>query len=157
MVGMANVFMERRAARERQRVLSSLADDFRRGERERVAPGADGTTTGAPGTAVPDVVWEGRTFRPGDRVRIAKWAGTVKPAETGASVEVDAGQGQTGVVVGGEKRQSTPYLRFDPAEPLQIVRVRWGPQRWKENGSERWLELPEFESTIHVSHLEVMR
>lgn len=146
-VGFLNVLAERRAVRERQRVLTSLADDFRRNDQERRAP--------VPGQSV--VVWEGQTFRPGDRVRIAKWAGTFKPSETGATVEVQAARGPAGVVVGGEKRQSTEYLRIDPDEPMQIVRVRWLPQRWKASGRDQWLELPEFEATIHVSHLELIR
>jgi hypothetical protein len=95
-----------------------------------------------------------RTLQPGDRVRIARRAGTFKPAETGAASEVVAGHGQTGVVVGWEKRQSDGCPRIDPHEPLQIVRVRWSPQRWKEFGlADRWIELPEFEATIHVSYL----
>lgn len=128
-------------------MLTTLADNFRRRDQELPVPVADGSV----------VVWEGQTFRRGDRVRIAKWAGTFKPAETGAAMEVQAAGGQVGVLVGGEKRKSTDYLRIDPNEPMQIVRVRWLPQRWKESDRERWLDLPEFEATIHVSYLEVIR
>lgn len=138
--GLVGIVMDRRAAKERQRVLTTLAEDFRKRE--------------TPASTESAVVWEGRTFRPGDRVRIVKWAGTFKPEETGADAQVNAGPGGTGVVVRGEKRQSTDHLRIDPAEPMQIVRVRWFPQRWKVIGRERWLELPQFESTIHVSYLE---
>jgi hypothetical protein len=143
-VGLVNVLMERRAANERRRVLTTLAEDFRRHDQKRSASASDGSV----------VVWEGRTFRAGDRVRIAKWAGTFKPEETGAKKEVQAAHGQVGVVMRGERRQSTDYLRIDPAEPMQIVRVRWFPQRWREAGGDEWLELPEFEATIHVSHLK---
>jgi hypothetical protein len=133
---MAGIVMERRAA-DRQR--------------ERIREGAARFRASDPSA----VTWEGRTFRQGDRVRIAKWAGTIKPEESGARVEIDAGRGRMGVVVRGERRTSTDYMKIDPAEPIQIVRVRWLPQGWKVHGSDSVIELPAFESTIHVSHLEV--
>jgi hypothetical protein len=140
LAGLVNILLERRAAGERRRVLTTLAQDFR----ERDAPASTESA----------VVWEGQTFRPGDRVRIAKWAGTFKPGETGAAVQVNAGQGRVGVVVSGEPRKSTDHLRIDPSEPIQIVRVRWLPQRWNAIGPGQPLELPQFEATIHVSYLE---
>jgi len=151
--GFVTVMMEKRAARERERVLRSLAEDFREHDQERVA---------APAAAASDlsvVQWEGRTFHANDRIRIAKWAGTIKPEESGAKVELHANEGRTGVVISGEKRQKPDYdhLSPDPNERIQIVRVRWEPQKWKEFGADRWLELPAFESTIHVSYLEVVR
>lgn len=144
--GLAGILLERRAANERQRVLTTLAQDFREREQGRKAPASTESA----------VVWEGQVFRPGDRVRIAKWAGTFKPAETGAPVQVDAGQGREGVVIAGERRTSAYDVPVDRAEPIQIVRVRWLPQRWKRNLRDQWLELPQFEATIHVSHLERM-
>jgi len=147
-VGIASlwtVFAERRAANERQRVLAILAEDFRRRDPALQAPVADGSA----------VVWEGRAFRRGDRVRIAKWSGTFKPEETGAAGEVQADEGHVGVVIGGEERKSTD--RMAPNEPIQIVRVRWLPQKWKESDRDHWLDLPQFEATIHVSYLEVIR
>lgn len=122
--GLLGIAMDRRDAKERERVLTMLADDFRERERERREPG----------------------FHAGDRVRIVKWAGTFKPEDTGAPGEVSAGPGQTGIVVRMEKRESTG--------PVQIARVRWLPQRWKKPGREQWVELPEFEATIHMSYLE---
>jgi hypothetical protein len=141
LVGLANIIAERRAAADRERVLTTLADDFRKRDQ--------------PVSRESAVVWEGQTFRPGDRVRIRKWAGTFKPSETGANVQVQAAAGQVGVVVGGEKRQSTDHLRVDSSEPIQIVRVRWLPQRWKTTGPGEDLELRQFEATIHVSYLEI--
>lgn len=139
--GFVGILLERRSASQRERVLRTLAEDFRK--REAPAPSTESA-----------VVWEGRTFRPGDRVRIMKWAGTVKPNESGASVELSAGQGRTGIVVAGEPRQSTSYQRIDPKEPIQIVRVRWFPQQWKAQWGSALVDLPQFESTIHVSYLE---
>jgi hypothetical protein len=135
--GLIGILADRHAARERERVIAAQVERFRQREGS--------------------VTWEGRTFAPGDAVRVARWAGTMKPEETGARVEVDAGEGRTGVVLRGERRQSTDYLKIDPNEPIQIVRVRWPAQRWKENGRDRWLAVPEFESTIHVSYLERVR
>ncbi|HYH09509.1 MAG TPA: hypothetical protein VEK11_20850 [Thermoanaerobaculia bacterium] len=140
LIGVVTIVMERRAAIRQREFLAVQAARFR----DRQQPPAL-------------IAWEGRTFRMGDRVRIAKWAGTFKPEETRHPVEVDARSGQTGVIVRGERRTSTRYLRIDPNEPMQIVLVRWSPQKWKVNLQERWIELPEFEATIHVSHLEVVR
>lgn len=153
-VGLLNVLAERRAAKERQRTLNRLAEDFRRHDQERRSPVSD-TPVRIPENSA--VVWEGQTFRPGDQVRIKKWAGTFKPSDTGAAAEVNAGAGQVGTVVRGVKRESTEYLRFDPNEPLQVVRVRWRPQKWNVVGPGGSLQLPEFEATIHVSHLEPLR
>ena len=147
-VGIASlwtILADRRQANERQRVLAILADDFRRRDPALHVPAVDGST----------VVWEGRTFRRGDRVRIAKWAGTFKPEETGAAVEVQAAEGHVGVVISGEKRKSTDTI--NPNEPIQIVRVRWLPQKWKASEGDRSLDLPQFEATIHVSYLEVIQ
>lgn len=101
------------------------------------------------------VIWDGRVFRQGDRVRIMKWAGTIKPEETGHSAEIHAKSGHTGVVLRGERRVETFYRPGDAEEPIQIVRVRWDPQEWKEFGRDRSVKLGAFESTIHVSYLEV--
>lgn len=143
LVGLANIVAERREAGKRREMFSTLAENFRKHEQERRTPRVDGS-----------VEWEGQVFRPNDRVRIRKWAGTFKTSDTGAGVEVHAGPGQVGVVVRGEKRVSTDHLRVDPAEPMQIVRVRWRPQQWKDILG-RPVELPQFEATIHVSHLEL--
>ena len=108
-----------------------------------------------PKLAAPIVTWRGKTIRKGDTVRIFKWAGTFKPSETGYPHEVDAAPDRTGVVLGGEKRTNSLHLDIDPAEPLQIVRVRWHRQTWKVNGKDETVLLDEFEATIHVEHLEV--
>ena len=112
--------------------------------------------TEAPTPAVPVVTWEGRTFRTGDTVRIFKWAGTFKPSETGYPHEIDAAPFRTGVVLGGEKRKDSWHLRIDPAEPIQIVRVRWHRQTWKVNLKDQTILLGEFEATIHADHIEVV-
>jgi len=147
LAGMAGIVMERRAAARQQALITEQAARFREFERSRRGSGASGSV----------ISWEGRTFREGDRVRIAKWAGTFKPGETGAQVEIDSARGQTGIVMRGERRTSTNYMKIDPNEPIQIVRVRWHPQKWKVNLRDQWIELPEFEATIHVSHLEMMQ
>ena len=144
-VGLLNILIEQRAANERQRVLNRLAEQ----ELQRRSP-----VTNPDGSVV---VWEGQTFRSGDSVRIRKWAGTFKKSDTGAAAEVHASSGHVGTVVRGEKRQSTDHLRIDPTEPIQILRVRWHPQKWKVLGPGDELELPAFEATIHVSHLEPNR
>jgi len=110
----------------------------------------------APQLAEPIVTWQGKTIRKGDTVRIFKWAGTFKPAETGYPHEIDAAPDRTGVVLGGEKRTNSRHIDIDPSEPIQIVRVRWHRQTWKVNGSDQTILLGEFETTIHVDHLEVV-
>jgi hypothetical protein len=105
----------------------------------------------------PVVQWEKRTFHRGDRVRIVKRAGTFKPEETRFSAEIEAGAGHLGTILAGERRQSTDYMTIDPAEPVQIVRVRWDRQRWAVYDREQQVDLDPFEATIHVSYLEVVR
>jgi hypothetical protein len=141
LIGLATVAVERRAAM-RQR-------DFLRGQ---AAHARQAENNAAPVEAS----WEGRAFRRGDRVRIANRSGTFKPEETGFSREVDADDGHTGVVLSGERRASTEQIHIDPKEPIQIVKVRWAAQKWKIDGEEQWVALPEFEATIHVSYLEVV-
>jgi hypothetical protein len=102
------------------------------------------------------VTWEGRTFRAGDTVRIFKWAGTFKPSESGYPDEIDAAPFRTGVVLRGEQRKDSLHLRIDPAEPIQIVRVRWHRQAWKVNLKDQTILLGEFEATIHADHIEIM-
>ena len=114
------------------------------------------TAREAPAPVVPIVTWEGRTFRTGDTVRIFKWAGTFKPSETGYPDEIDAAPFRTGVVLGGEKRKDSWHLRIDPAEPIQIVRVRWHRQTWKVNLKDQTILLEPFEATIHADHIEVL-
>lgn len=118
-------------------------------------PAVAQTQTDLPESAYPSVTWDGKTIRRGDRVRIARWAGTFKPEETGYPRQVHAAANQTGVVIGGEKRKDTLHLDIDAAEPIQIVRVRWAPQRWKVSGQDQWIALPAFYATIHVQYLEV--
>ncbi len=102
------------------------------------------------------VTWRGKTFRVGDVVRIYKWAGTFKPSDTGYPHEIDAGPFRTGVVLRGEKRQDAWHMRIDPAEPIQIVRVRWHRQTWKVSLKDQMIDLGEFETTIHVDHIELV-
>jgi hypothetical protein len=111
------------------------------------------TTTVHP--AVQIVTWEGKTFRTGDTVRIFKWAGTFKPSDTGYPHEIDAALFRTGVVLRGENRKDSLHLDIDPAEPIQIVRVRWHRQTWKVNLKDQTILLWEFETTIHADHIEV--
>lgn len=104
-----------------------------------------------------EVVWEGRKFRRGDRVRVTSWAGTIKPDESGHAAELNADAGRTGTVIRGEKRQATSYFKPDPDEPLQILLVKWDRQTWTENATGRRVALAPFESTIHADYLRVIR
>ena len=103
------------------------------------------------------VTWEGQAFQSGDRVRIVRWAGTFKPRDTGFSAEIEAEPGRIGIVLAGERRISSDHMTIDPAEPIQIVRVRWDAQRWRVVGRTESVELKGFEATIHVSYLEIIR
>jgi hypothetical protein len=137
-LGLTQIALQKRATAKRERMLRTLSEDFRKGEQGAAA-----------------VEWGGMSFRAGDRVRIRKWAGTFKPSETGAASDVQANAGRTGIVLRAEKRVSDQFTRIDPAEPLQIVRVRWLPQRWNVSG-DHTIALEAFEATIHVSYLEVV-
>ena len=110
-----------------------------------------------PATRAVEVVWQGRAFRRGDRVRVTSWAGTIKPGESGHPAELNADAGRTGTVIRGEKRQATSYFRPDPDEPIQILLVKWDRQTWTENGTARRVTLGAFESTIHADYLKVIR
>lgn len=88
---------------------------------------------------------DGVTFKKRERVRIAKWAGTKKPEQTGHSREVDSGPGQTGTILG--------FQRF---KNNALVMVRWDAQRWKELDRAKWVDLREFTARIHPSYLEVL-
>lgn len=118
---------------------------------------ADAKRKQAAGAGQVEVVWEGRKFRRGDRVRVTSWAGTIKPDESGHGAELNADVGRTGTVIRGEKRQATSYFKPDPDEPIQILLVRWDRQTWTENGSRKRVTLAPFESTIHADYLRVVR
>ncbi len=77
-------------------------------------------------TRAVEVVWQGRKFRRGDRVRVTSWAGTIKPDESGHPAELNADAGRTGTVIRGAKRQATSYFKPDPDEPIQILLVKLG-------------------------------
>lgn len=104
-----------------------------------------------------EVVWQGRKFRRGDRVRVTSWAGTIKPDESGHPAELNADAGRTGTVIRGAKRQATSYFRPDPDEPIQILLVKWDRQTWTENGTAKRVALGAFESTIHADYLKVIK
>lgn len=103
---------------------------------------------------VTKVVWKGKIYGKGDRVKVISYAGTMKPDETGYDLEVLANEDKTGTILRGMKRKATSYFKPDPNEPVQTVLVRWDAQKWStEDGQE--VELKSFESTIHVEYLEV--
>ena len=104
-----------------------------------------------------EVVWQGREFRRGDRVRVTSWAGTIKPDESGHPAELNADAGRTGTVIRGAKRQATSYFKPDPDEPIQILLVKWDRQTWTENGTAKRVTLGVFESTIHADYLKVIK
>ena len=104
-----------------------------------------------------EVVWKGRKFRRGDRIRVTSWAGTIKPDESGHPAELNVDAGHTGTVIRGEKRQPTSYFTPDPNEPIQIMRIKWDKQKWTENPTRKIVELDEFESTIHADYLGVIK
>jgi hypothetical protein len=146
LLGIVSVVIERRTAARQADVLRRQVAGFQKpGREERPA-----------GSAPVEAVWEGRTFRKGDVVRITEWAGTFKPREVGGTYEVDADYGHTGIILSGERRAKSDSAASE-TEPVQVVRIRWAPQRWKINGQERWAQLAEFDATIHVSYLEVVR
>lgn len=128
-------------------------------EAQTAAPKANGEA--APkdkqGAGRVEVVWQGRKFRRGDRVRVTSWAGTIKPDESGHAAELNADVGRTGTVIRGEKRQATSYFKPDPDEPLQILLVKWDKQTWTENATGKRVALGPFESTIHADYLRVIR
>ena len=80
---------------------------------------------------------------PGTRVRIQRWAGTIKPEETGLPFEIVAAQGQTGTV-----------LRIDG----RIATVRWDAQVWSKRrmGFFKGATVPldAFVTTINADWLE---
>jgi len=145
LIGVVSIVIERRTAARQSDVLRRQAASFRSLE----TGGRDGSSAPA------EALWEGRAFRKGDLVRIAEWGGTFKPQETGSPDEVDADYGHTGRLLSGERRSKSDSATSS-TEPVQIVRIRWVPQKWKINGQDRWVELGEFEATIHVSYLEVV-
>ena len=106
-------------------------------------------------TEITEVVYKGKTFRTGDRVRIISRSGTMKPKETGYKSEVVADKGRTGIVLSGMKREATSYFKPDPNEPVQIVLVKWDAQKWSTGGTQT-AALKSFNSTIHVEYLEVV-
>ena len=101
------------------------------------------------------IIWEGKTFVKGDRVRIMSLAGTKKPKDTGHSEELDSGPGQTGIILYGQKRDPSTYS-FTKDEPIQLVMVHWDEQVWYEDYSRKRILLPSFKSTIHADYLEVI-
>lgn len=104
----------------------------------------------------PEVVWKGRKFYEGDRVRVTSWAGTVKFGDSGHPAELNLSTGKIGTVIRGEKRQPSSYFTPDPNEPIQILRIRWDKQRWIENETRKTVKLDEFEATVHADYLRVI-
>jgi len=105
-------------------------------------PATDGETADS-------VVYQGATFRAGDRIRVRLRAGTFKPRETGYPREVVVGAGRTGEVVCFVRRGNGPAFI--------LARVRWDRQAWPVYRSGGTVALEPFEATIHVDYLEVIR
>lgn len=94
-------------------------------------------------------VWEGVTFRAGDRV-VSRHSDetTLKPEETGRRMEVLLGDGKTGTVV-----------RASSQKKLWLY-VRWDVQKWQEAGKRRrgvetgaFVDLPVIRSSLHVDYV----
>jgi hypothetical protein len=86
-----------------------------------------------------------------DRVRLEgrdARAGTFKPSDTTHTGEVDAGPGQTGILLGGMEH---------PSALTQVALVRFVPQAWRDLASGAQVELGEFEATIHSEYLDVQK
>jgi hypothetical protein len=126
-----------------------------------------------------------KVFHQGDHIRITTWAGTFKPKETGHKNEIIAGPGHSGTVIKGEKRGLPEYLTPetvkswakaagqmgsgsetqkaleslipDPDEPIQILRIKWDKQSWKESDTNKDILLDPFEATIHADYLEIVK
>jgi hypothetical protein len=110
-----------------------------------------------PAASKVEVVWQGKRFRRGDRVRVTSYAGTIKPDESGYEAEINADAGRTGTVIRGAKRQTRSYFKPDPREPLQVLLIRWDRQTWTRNDTAQTVTLEEFESTIHADYLKVIK
>ncbi len=103
----------------------------------------------------PTVTWKGTEFRYGDRIKLKSRAGTFKPKDTGHSVEINAGPGQTGTILGGVERQGT--LGYNASEPIQVVIVRWDKQVWEEWSAkepQKTVSLNEFKASVHCDYLK---
>jgi hypothetical protein len=98
--------------------------------------------------AATEFVWKGETFKAGKTVKITARAGTFKPSDTTHTGEVDAGPGQTGILLGGMEH---------PSGLTQVALVRFVPQAWRDLASGAQVELGEFEATIHSEYLDVQK
>ncbi len=121
-----------------------------------IAAAAAVAQTGEKSGEITEIVYEGKTFHKGDRVKVTSFAGTVKPDESGYAKELVAGAGIVGTVVRGEKRQATSYFEPEPNEPIQIAVVKWDAQKWQIDNKTKSPVIKSFESTIHISYLEVI-
>jgi hypothetical protein len=78
-------------------------------------------------------------FRAGDRVRVVRRAGTLKPVDTGHTSEVECDSGRTGTIIRGGDNT--------------VVTVRWDGQQWAEYKTGNRVTLDSFVSTVHSSYL----
>lgn len=102
------------------------------------------------------IEWEGKSFCKGDRVRIYKLAGTIKPEESGHPEEIELGLGNTGTFLGGVKRTKSKHFTPEPNEPIQLALVKWDKQVWVEHNTGKKIPLQGFVGAIHADYLELV-
>lgn len=108
------------------------------------------------------IVYKGKEYRIGDRVRIVFRAGTFKPVETGHKNEIGARAGHTGTILNAEtfvfskRLQQLLNVKLSP-QSLQLANVKWDPQEWTDDKTKELVTLPEFNASIHPDYLEVIR
>ena len=94
------------------------------------------------------VVFHGKSFCPDDRVVTSKYAGTLKPDETGYPVELRIEPGHTAKVLGNAPSPVT-------GEPA-LARVEWDAQVWQDMDGKS-VERAAIVDTIHADYLSLAR
>ena len=122
-------------------------------------------------TEIDEMIWQGKIFRKGDRVKINEEAGVFDPQETGHKTGIIAATGKTGTIVRGVKRQENQFIKPASDEPIQMALVKWDKQEWNETIDEdsplyldendnftpgKKVKLKSFEAPIHVDYLNVV-
>lgn len=109
-------------------------------------PAPDPAATSIDCAEADKVIFERKAFCPGNRIVVFKFAGTVKPAQSGHPVELVTDAGRTATVLG-------PAPSPVNGKP-QLARVRWDKQDWPDINGET-VSLTEFESSIHADHIRL--
>lgn len=120
---------------------------------------------------IDEIIWQGKTFRKGDRVKINEEAGVFSTQETKHRMEIIAAVGKTGTVIRGVNREANQFINPKPDEPIQMALIKWDKQEWNETIDEdspqyidendnftpgRKVKLKSFEAVIHADYLDVI-